>query len=395
MGKKETLKTDIDNFYAHAQSKLDKIEEGRRRFGRKNATWFNPIAFWWIDENKTSQILAYFLDPNETHEQGDRYLRHFIKKFGIEFFIYNKRDKIKVQCDAPTHDGRRIDIVIYKNSFELAIGIVNRMRVSSQEQQHELEHYSRYLTNRTSDDYCLIYLTPAKETVAANNLSKDERRELNRSKKFIHLTYEDHLIDCIAEFGAITESVRVKSFLKDFEKTMRTRYMGEKDLEAKKAIVDLIGNSQKNLDISFLVASSLPEVKRKLKEKFKLQLEDLAKKLKLEIKQESDRVWLKPRRWKDHYFSYAYHDGGIFYGMTQDKTVSNKGMFHGVLSHLNEHMKGGFEYSEWWPAHKYMYRNIDKSPDFWKAIRNGKAKNEIEKFIVLMIEEYETDVFLK
>ena len=394
MGKQHKQNIDIEKFYTLAHSKIDKIEQGRRRFGRKNAPWFNPIDFWWVDENKTSQILAFFLDPSESHEQGDRYLKHFIKKFGLDFFTYNRRDKLEVQCNVPTDDGRRIDIVINKNLFELAIGIENRIRMSTQEQQGELEHYSKYLSNRTGDDYCLIYLTPAKKAISQDSLSVEERRLLARSMKFKHLTYEEHLIDCISEFGVITESVRVRSFLNDFEKTMRRRYMGEKDLEAKKAIVDLIGKSQKNLEISFLVSSSLPEVKRKLKDRFKSQVEYLADKLKLDIKQESDRVWLKPKKWKNHYFSYAYDDGHIFYGMTQDKVEMNKNMFHGVLSHLNGHMKGDFQFSEWWPAHKYMYRNIDKSPDFWKAVKNGKAKEEIKKFIELMIEEYETDDFV-
>lgn len=394
MGKQQKQNIDIEKFYTLAHSKIEKIEQGRRRFGRKNAPWFNPIDFWWVDENKTSQILAFFLNPSESHEQGDRYLRHFIKKFGLDFFTYNRSDKLQVQCNVPTDDGRCIDIVIHKNLFELAIGIENRIHMNVQEQQGELDHYSKYLSNRTSDDYCLIYLTPVMKNVSQNSLSLEERRELARSKKFKHLTYEEHLIDCIAEFGAITESVRVKSFLNDFEKTMRKRYMGEKDLEAKKAIVDLIGKSQKNLEISFLVSSSLPEVKRKLKDRFKLQVEDLADKLKLDIKKESDRVWLKPKKWKNHYFSYAYDNGHIFYGMTQDKVEINKNMFHGVLNHLNGHMKGDFQFSEWWPAHKYMYRNIDKSPDFWKAIKNGKAKEEMKVFIELMIEEYETDDFV-
>ncbi len=394
MGKQHKQNIDIEKFYMLAHSKIDKIEQERKRFGRKNAPWFNPIDFWCVDENKTSQILAFFLDPSESHEQGDRYLKHFIKKFGLDFFTYNRRDKLEVQCNVPTDDGRRIDIVIHKNLFELAIGIENRIRMSTQEQQGELEHYSKYLSNRTGDDYCLIYLTPTKKAISPDSLNEEERRLLARSMKFKHLTYEEHLIDCIAEFGVITESVRVRSFLNDFEKTMRKRYMGEKDLEAKKAIVDLIGKSQKNLEISFLVSSSLPEVKRKLKERFKSQVEDLADKLKLDIKQESDRVWLKPKKWKNHYFSYAYDDGHIFYGMTQDKVEMNKNMFHGVLSHLNGHMKGDFQFSEWWPAHKYMYRNIDKSPDFWKAVKNGKAKEEIKRFIELMIEEYETDDFV-
>ncbi len=395
MGKKRRRirNTDIKNFYTLAESKIKNLAREREKFGRKNAPWFNPIDFWWIDEAKVSQVLAFLLNPSENHEQGDRYLRHFIKKFGLDFFVYDRRDKIDVQCALPTHEGEKIDIVIYKNSFELAIAIVNKGGGVNNELQKQLKHYSKYLWNRTGDDYCLIYLSPLAMDISPKSLTREERRELVRSKKFKYLTYEEHLIDCVAEFGEITESERVKSFLKDFEKTMRRKYMGEKDLEAKEAMADLINSSQKNLEISFMVSNSLPEVKRKLKERFNSQMESLKKELNLDAKHEGGRVWLKPKQWKYHYFSYAYVDGHIFYGMTQDKRETDKRKFDGVLSYLNEHAQGGFQYSEWWPAYKYLYKNIDNNPDFWKAIKNGKAKGEIRKFILLMIDKYETDLF--
>ncbi len=394
--------SDINNFYNQSDKQLKQLEEERRKYAKKSAPWFNPIDFWSVDERKITEVLAFLLDPNANHGQGDRYLRHFIKKYGLDTFTYTRRDKIEVRCNLPTNEGKRIDIVIYKNSFEVAIAIVNREGANSHKMQHELEHYSNYLWNRTGDDYCLIYMTPKVKAVSTKSLSNEERRELERSKKFKHLAYDEHLIDCIADFGEMTESERVKLFLKDFEKTMRKKYMGERDMEAKESMVDLINKSQKNLEISFLVANSLPEVKRKLKERFNAQMESLRKELHLEAKHESDRVWLKPKRWKYHYFSYAYEDGHVLYGMTQDKRETNRKSFEGVLRFLNEQekggkgkkgSKGGFQYSEWWPAYKYMYRDIDNNPDFWKAIRNGKAKAEIKSFIELMIEKYETDLF--
>lgn len=399
MGKKQkqkkidTKNKDISDFYDQADKKLKLLEQDRRKYGRKRAPWFNPIDFWSVDERKITEVLAFLLDPSELHEQGDKYLRHFIKKYGLDFFIYNRRDKINVQCNMPTDEGKRIDMVIYKNSFEMVIAFVNQLGVNNNELQSQLEHYINYLWNRTGDDYCLIYTTPRLKGVSKKSLSYEERRELERSKKFKHLAYDEHLIDCIAEFGEMTESERVKSFLKDLEKSMRKKYMGEKDLGAQEEIVELINKNQKNLEISFLVSNSLPEVKRKLKERFNAQMESLKKELNLDAKHESDRVWLKPKKWKYHYFSYAYENGHLFYGMTQDKREGSKKKFDGVLRYLNEEAKGSFQYSEWWPAYKYMYKNIDNNPDFWKAIKNGKAKAEVKRFIERMIEKYETDLF--
>ena len=302
--KKQKLNSDLNNFYSHASNEIRKIEQERRRFGRRDSPWFNPIEFWWIDERKVMQVLAFLLNPRESHEQGDRYLKHFIKKFGLEFFTYQRRDKIEVKSNLPTNEGRRIDLVIYKNSFEMAIAIVNRAAMNKNRLQRELEHYSGYLWNRTGDDYCLIHLSSdERRRVTPDKLSVEERRELERSKKLKYLTYEEHLIDCVAEFGEITESVRVRSFLKDLEKTMRSKYMGEKDMEAMEAMVDMINRNQRNLELSFMVWNSLPEAKKKLKERFNSQMNSLRRELKLDTKQESGRIWMKPKNWKYHYFS--------------------------------------------------------------------------------------------
>lgn len=393
MKKRQIKRNNINNFYSHANSKIKKIEQERRKFGRRNSPWFNPIDFWWIDEKKISQILAYLLNPDEDHEQGDRYLRHFIKKFGLDYFVYSRHDKINVKCGLSTHEGKKLDIVIHKNSFELAFAIINRADMSNNELQEELEHYSEFLWSKTGNDYSIIYISPQGKGVSPSILSREERRELERSKKFKYLTYEEHLIDCIAEFGLITESVRVKSFLEDFEKTMRKIYMGEKDIETKRAIMEVIDRNERNLEISFMVSNSLPEVKRKLKEEFNSQMESLKRELNLDAKQESDRVWLKPKKWERYYFSYAYKDGHILYGMTQDKGGANRREFSGVINHLNQRLNGGFQFSEWWPLYKYLYKDIDDSPDFWMAIKNGKAKKEIKKFIELMVKRYEKEEF--
>ena len=74
--------TDIKNFYSLADTKIKLIEQVRKYFGKETSPRFNSFDFWWIDENKVSQILAFFLDPKQNHEQGDIYLRHFMKKFG-------------------------------------------------------------------------------------------------------------------------------------------------------------------------------------------------------------------------------------------------------------------------------------------------------------------------
>lgn len=83
-------------------------------YGKEIAPNFNSFDFWWLDENKVSSIISFFLNPHETHEHGDIYLRHFLEKFELDFFQFNERDNITIKCEFNTDKGRRIDIIIYK-----------------------------------------------------------------------------------------------------------------------------------------------------------------------------------------------------------------------------------------------------------------------------------------
>jgi hypothetical protein len=219
------------------------------------------------------------------------------------------------------------------------------------------------------------------------------RKELQLANNFKHLTYEDDLIECISEFAMMTESIRVRSFLKDFEKTLRRRYMGEKDMEAKEAIIEMMKESDKNLETSCLIYNSWLDMQQQLKDEFKSQLLGLKNELDLDVVDYNDnKVWLRPRGWTKHYFGYSLV-GHVFYGITQSIEETNEEKFTEAISYLNDELNGGYQYAGWWPIHKYLYTNIVSSTDFWIAIRNGAAKEEMRNFIKVMMDKYETDDF--
>ena len=251
--------THINNFFSIANTKIKLVEEVRKHFGKETSPRFNSFDFWWINENKVSEILAFFLNPKENHEQGDIYLKHFISKYKLNHFACNEGDDIYVQCEFSTNERRRIDIVLFNNSQNWALGIENKINTETVDQRKQLEHYNTYLSERAKD-YCLIYLAPKGKEIWEESMSSVIQKELLLTNNFKHLTYEDDLIECISEFAMMTESIRVRTFLKDFEKTLRRRYMGEKDMEAKETIIEMMKESDKNLETSCLIYNSWLEM---------------------------------------------------------------------------------------------------------------------------------------
>lgn len=395
--------TSINNFFSIANTKIKLIEEVRQHFGRETSPRFNSFDFWWIDENKVSEILAFFLNPNENHEQGDIYLKHFLNRYGLKHLTYSNHCEVRVQCELPTDDGRFIDIVVYKKSFEWAVGIENKINLSTADQYGQLIDYNNFLKQTTNNNYCLIYLAPKDKIIAPSSMSSAMQGELKEQNRFMHLTYEEHLIGCISEFAMMTESIRVRSFLKDFEKTLRKRYMGEKDMEAKETIVDLMKESSDNIKVACLVYNSWGDMKEKLEEVFKNQLKELAidPALNLELLDhdglDDTRAWLKPKNWKGHYFGYEFEANYVFFGMKCEVYSIDKEKYSEHIDYVNGRLSGGFDFSGWWPIYKYFPMHLSNSADFWIAVKDGTAKEEIRKFIQLMVEKYETDdaFFLK
>ena len=385
--------THITNFFSIANTKIKLVEEVRKHFGKETSPKFNSFDFWWIDENKVSEILAFFLNPHENHEQGDIYLKHFIKKFNFTHFTCKEGDNIYVQCEFSTNEKRRIDIVIFNHSQNWAIGIENKINTLTVDQPKQLEHYNTYLSERAKD-YCLIYLAPKDKEIWEESMSSVIRKELQLANNFKHLTYEDDLVDCVSEFAMMTESIRVRSFLKDFEKTLRRRYMGEKDMEAKEAIIEMMKESDKNLETSCLIYNSWLDMQQQLKDEFKSQLLGLKNELDLDVVDYNDnKVWLRPRGWTKHYFGYSFEAGHVFYGITQSTLETNEEKFTEAINYLNDELNGGYQYAGWWPIYKYLSTNIVSNTDFWIAIRNGAAKEEMRNFIKVMMNKYQTDDF--
>lgn len=380
---------EIKNFFSITETVIRLTEQVKNYYGKEIASNFNSFDFWWIDENKVSSIIAFFLDPNEKHEQGDVYLKCFLKKFSLDFFNYNENDKINVQCELSTNNGRRIDIVIFKNSFEQAIAIENKIYVGTADQNNQIKDYLNFLIKKTKDNFCLIYLSPQEKTVSTVSISSEDREKFIIGNKLKLLSYEEHMIECLNEFGNLTQNLRVKSFLKDFEKTLRKMYMGERDINSKQVVTDLINENVRNLEISFLVSNSLQDVKRQLKQKFEQQIQEMGQELGLEV----EGTRLKPSKWTKNQITFNYESGGLLYGLTRYKSDHNKSRISEIEELLESEIKERFNVSPYWPMYQFFYINIENNEQFWLDIKSGKAKDRAGQFVKLINDNFNNDKY--
>ena len=89
---------------------IEKFRLQREKTELHDSNRFNPFRFMYTNEIGLSKILAFLLDPKETHGQGGLFLNSFLKYIGKnDFFTY---DGIKVSVEKKTNENRRHDIFI-------------------------------------------------------------------------------------------------------------------------------------------------------------------------------------------------------------------------------------------------------------------------------------------
>jgi hypothetical protein len=82
-----------------ANTMITQTEKLRQKVDRKLATKFSIFNFGYIkesyNERMLSEIIAFILNPQQTHGQGAIFMREFLKMLVIEFFNPNK-NKVKI-----------------------------------------------------------------------------------------------------------------------------------------------------------------------------------------------------------------------------------------------------------------------------------------------------------
>ena len=194
---------------------------------------FNPFQFMRTDEMGLSKILAFLLDPKESHGQGDLFLSSFLKYIGRHNFLAYDSVKVAVEkatkATKPTDKNGRHDIFIegfLNHGRRWIISIENKLRFAT-DQDNQLEGYRDYLERCREVEYCLIYLPVFKEPPSENSIEKDKWEELIGAKKAILLSAKD-LVDWLDNTLIIAPAV--KQFSQDFKKFLSEELMGNTEI---------------------------------------------------------------------------------------------------------------------------------------------------------------------
>lgn len=191
--------------YKDAEEFLKKINKIYEQIIPHKEKTFMEVSGYPHYENVCSNILAFYLDPNEEHKLNDIVLKALIDAVNnkkqcelSDVFVTN----LKIFREYTTEKGNRIDIVLI--SDELVIGIENKINASV---YNDLEDYEKTL-NKLNENAIKILLS----------LHDENKETLNN--EFINITYKEFFAELKEKLKKVGNKNKWYIYLEDFIKNL-------------------------------------------------------------------------------------------------------------------------------------------------------------------------------
>lgn len=240
---------------------LNAQELNRANYAGRLAENFAPISLFHPDEPDISRVLAFLLDPKESHDQGDLFLDAFCQllrkspvlssyetgKAFINIPQFGDSPSIFVEYAIP--DGR-MDILI--RNADSAICIENKPW--SQDGKDQLKTYAQWLqTQREIKNWTIVYLSdhePTEWSIEADSVFRSKIIQVD----FLQLS------DALETAAKFSLAPSVRYFVELFVRFLRQNVAGEAPMTDKTLLKTL--KEPQNLTAAMAIYEGFPELRR-------------------------------------------------------------------------------------------------------------------------------------
>jgi hypothetical protein len=231
---------EIENLINIVKSRIDAHIKFKKEYDKQLAFDFSLFQFFTMGENKISQVLAYFLDENQNHGQGNIFLKEFVRTFYDEEIEVKQLENI---CEKIITENRRIDIYIKLKGLTIAI----ENKIWADDQNNQLKDYSTYLEQQSKGKYLLLYLNPYGLEPKSKSIKEKLKDSLKEQKKLKIISYKDDVISLINNWLVICEADNVSHFLKEFKKYLEIKFLGKNTLNMSNELRILINENEREV----------------------------------------------------------------------------------------------------------------------------------------------------
>lgn len=231
---------------------------------------FDVFDFVQKDELGLSRIIAWLIDQNASHAQGDVFLRLFMEEF-VVIDYYGKpfrfRGNTKTVTEKTIDALRRIDIFI--DGGTNCVAIENKPFATDQDAQ--VHDYISWMKKRSKNGDCrLVYLSPNGDPPSDNSLRG--LSEVDIRTYVISVGYPS-LLSWLSQCRCECRSSRVMGFIAEFERYIRRTFCGVSEMNETIDIATALSKSPEFLSAAFAIQNSIPTLQAQLIQKLKTDLQ--------------------------------------------------------------------------------------------------------------------------
>ncbi|WP_201583343.1 PDDEXK-like family protein [Psychrobacter jeotgali] len=266
----------LQNLLNEVIKKTDALKTAQALYSRQLAPKFNTFDYINTDELGLSRILADLLNPKGSHGQQESFLRLFIEHClpnlnqaanWQSFIDHIKKTNVLVEETTwKSGTSRRMDIYLECKADGTSYGICIENKPYASDQFKQLQDYANELTNRNLSRWHLIYLNEYTDTPSEHSINSKELQALTAKNQFSALKFSD-LIDWLKACQVECQNNSVTEFLAQLIKFIQKHFMGIEDMNMDKTVLEVMQQSDENIEASIQIANNLNELKKQLIQK--------------------------------------------------------------------------------------------------------------------------------
>ncbi len=220
------LKQETRQFFEDAKQGLAIWQQATDILDLHLARRFTFFHFIDLDENRMSDVFAYLLNPDETHGQGDLFLREFLSDVPLRWLPESDWSRVSIGREVITSRienwNRRIDIEIAFQIDDSWVAIAAENKPWAGDQDQQLSDYARHLESMYEGRFKLIYLTPKGEDPSEYSITREEREELENEGKLANASIRKWADDngWLKRAESKVKAERVRWLVSDFRKAL-------------------------------------------------------------------------------------------------------------------------------------------------------------------------------
>ncbi|MCT4600954.1 MAG: PD-(D/E)XK nuclease family protein [Marinifilaceae bacterium] len=78
---------DVNKFFSNIKEEISVNKRFREQYSSLLSPDFYALDLFKINENQVSKIIAFCLDPKETHGQGNKFLKIFLERVNLSSYL--------------------------------------------------------------------------------------------------------------------------------------------------------------------------------------------------------------------------------------------------------------------------------------------------------------------